>query len=470
MRLDQLLDGIDPQAVAGDVTGIDVTAITHDSRDVGPGALFCCVPGERFDGHDFAPDAVAAGAVALVVERVIAADIVGAVAQVVVPSTRAAMGPLAAALFGHPSHSLDVVGVTGTNGKTTTVHLLQSILAAAGRPTIVIGTLTGTRTTPEAPQLQGHLASFRDGGGRAVAMEVSSHALALHRVDGTRFKVAVFTNLGRDHLDFHVTMSDYFQAKARLFDPSFSDTAVVNLDDSYGRLLNDAARVPTVGYSLAQADYLDVRADRSQFRWRGVQLEVRLGGRFNASNALAAATAASQLDIDPAAVAEGLRAAEAVPGRFESVDESQPFRVIVDYAHTPDGLDQLLTAAREVAADHRVHVVFGAGGDRDPTKRPAMGEVAARLADRVVLTSDNPRGEEPRAIIQAVQTGISDLSRVVVEPDRRAAIALVLGDARPGDVVVIAGKGHETTQTIGDDVLPFDDREVARDLLRSRSW
>ena len=285
-------------------------------------------------------------------------------------------------------------------------------------------------------------------------MEVSSHALALHRVDGTRFAVSVFTNLSRDHLDFHPTMSDYFQAKARLFTPDLTERAVVNLDDPYGHLLSDAASVPTVGYTLDDAREFAVDAVGSRFRWRGVELTVPIGGRFNVSNALAAATAAGELGVDPEIAAVGLAAAGPVRGRFELVDAGQPFQVIVDYAHTPDGLDQLLGAAREVATPGRVIVVFGAGGDRDPTKRSAMGEVAARQADRVVLTSDNPRGEDPGAIIAAVKQGVHDVA-LTVEPDRRLAIALALADARPGDVVVIAGKGHETTQTIGDRGAPL---------------
>jgi UDP-N-acetylmuramoyl-L-alanyl-D-glutamate--2,6-diaminopimelate ligase len=388
----------------------------------------------------------------------------------VVQDARSAMGPAAAAVVGWPSRALDVVGVTGTNGKTTTVHLLRSVLEAAGRPTGLIGTLTGARTTPEAPELQRALAAFRDEGRTAVTMEVSSHALAQRRVDGTRFAVAVFTNLSRDHLDFHGDMETYFRAKARLFSPELSERAVVNLDDAHGLLLERAAEIPTVGFRLADAEQLQVGRDGSRFRWRGAPVALTLAGSFNVSNALAAATAAAELGIEPATVAAGLTGAGPVPGRFELIERGQPFTVVVDYAHTPDGLAQLLEAARSIAGGRSVTVVFGAGGERDAEKRPMMGEMACQGADRVVLTSDNPRGEDPGAIIGAVQLGMDDCTDLVVEPDRRAAINLAVQHAQPGDVVVIAGKGHETTQTIGENVLPFDDRAVASDALAVAGW
>jgi UDP-N-acetylmuramoyl-L-alanyl-D-glutamate--2,6-diaminopimelate ligase len=463
MHLDHLLEGIAVEDRRGDAS-VDVTGVTHDSRQVGPGSLFCCVPGRVTDGHDHAPGAVAAGAVALLCERPLDLP----VAQVVVADARATMGPVAAAFHGHPSASMDVVGVTGTNGKTTTTFLLQAILEAAGRPTGVIGTLSGARTTPEAPELQARLAELRDEGRRAVAMEVSSHALALDRVAGTRFRVAVFTNLSRDHLDFHETMEDYFAAKARLFEPRYADVAVVNADDPRGRLLADAASVPTRTYSLHDVEGLELGATTSTGTWRGHRLVVPLGGSFNVANALAALGAAVELGVDEATAVAGLAGAAQVPGRFEVVTTDQPFQVVVDYAHTPDGVEQVLKAARSVAAG-RVLVVLGAGGDRDWDKRPMMGEAAARHADVVVVTSDNPRSEDPEVIAAAVAAGAAGHRDVRVELDRRAAIELAVHDARPGDVVVVAGKGHETTQTIGDRVLPFDDREVVRDVLDSAS-
>jgi UDP-N-acetylmuramoyl-L-alanyl-D-glutamate--2,6-diaminopimelate ligase len=465
LLLDQLLGGVEVLDVRGDPASTDVTAITHDSRAVVPGSLFCCVPGARVDGHIFAGQAVEAGAVALLDERVLA---VGAT-QVVVPQARAAMAPVAAAFFGHPSRDLQVVGVTGTNGKTTTVHLLGSIFEAAGRPARLIGTLTGERTTPEAPELQGRLAAFRDEGAKAVAMEVSSHALALHRADAVWFSVAVFTNLSQDHLDFHESMEDYFAAKARLFEPSRAAVAVVNVDDPHGRLLLESAPIPTVPYSLRDAEDVRVGPEASMFRWHGEDVRLALGGRFNVANALAAATAALHVDVSVADIARGLSAASPVRGRYEPVRVGQPFAVLVDYAHTPDGLEQLLRSVRETVQG-RLLVVFGAGGDRDRDKRPAMGEVATRLADEAVLTSDNPRSEDPGAIIDAVRAGAHQAGVLRVEPDRRAAIAYAVGRAQAGDVVVIAGKGHETSQQFADRSVAFDDRAVATEELARLGW
>jgi UDP-N-acetylmuramoyl-L-alanyl-D-glutamate--2,6-diaminopimelate ligase len=466
MRLDGLRGAVAIERIVGD-TSVEVSTVAHDSRLVAPGALYCCVRGERADGHDFAADAVAAGAVALLCERELGLG----VPEVVVADTRAAMGPAAAAVYGNPSRSIDVVGVTGTNGKTTTTFLLQSILEAAGRHAEVIGTLSGARTTPEAPELQSQLADARDRGVNAVAMEVSSHALAMHRVDGMWFTVGVFTNLSRDHLDFHGSMDEYFASKASLFTADRCAAAVVDVDDPWGRRLVDEITVPWEPYAIELVEDVEVDATSSRGRWDGVELRVPLGGGFNLSNALGAGVAARRLGIDVETIAAGVSAAGPVPGRFEPVAAGQPFQVIVDYAHTPDGLAQALDAAREVAAGHRVHVVFGCGGDRDASKRAPMGEVADRLADRVVVTSDNPRSEDPGAIIEAIMSGIRDADArraertLVVEPDRRAAIAAALAGAAPGDVVVIAGKGHETTQTTGDVVVPFDDRVVARELL-----
>ena len=321
---------------------IDVTSIAFDSRAVQPGSLFCCLRGAHRDGHDHAAEAVARGSVALLVDHPL--DV--AAAQIVVPDTRLAMAEASVAFYGDPARSMSVVGITGTNGKTTTTYLLRSIFEAAGLRADVVGTLSGARTTPESPELQARLAAMRDEGVTAVAMEVSSHALTMHRVDGTWFSVVTFTNLSRDHLDFHGTMEAYFEVKARLFTPVFSDRAVVNLDSPHGRLLLDAAKVPTTGYSLDQLDELVVDASGSRFVWRGQRVELSLRGRFNVSNALAAAESALALGLEPAAIADGLSRPLVVPGRFEVVDEGQPFAVVVDYAHTPDGLEQLLAAAR----------------------------------------------------------------------------------------------------------------------------
>jgi UDP-N-acetylmuramoyl-L-alanyl-D-glutamate--2,6-diaminopimelate ligase len=465
MRLDELLAEtrdlvlLEP-AEAGDT---QVTSVVHDSRQVTPGALFCCVPGSQVDGHDLAPEAARAGATALLVERTIDSPL----PQLIARSVRDAMGPIADAFWGHPSEALTVVGVTGTSGKTTTTHLLDSIFRAHGWSSSVLGTLTGPRTTPEAPELQAHLASERDAGRRAIAMEVSSHALAMGRVAATRFAVAVFTNLSHDHLDFHRDLEDYFEAKAQLFTARYSDAAVVNLDDPRGVELARRETVPTTGYSLADAAELVVGATACTFRWRGEDVALPLGGRFNVSNALAAATAAAGLGISASTIAAGLAQSPPVPGRFEPVDEGQPFAVLVDYAHKPGALDGALTAARDAAAGGRVIVVVGAGGDRDASKRPEMGEVAARLADRVILTSDNPRHEDPIAIIDAIRAGMPIDSSPTIEPDRATAIALALAEAQPGDVVVIAGKGHEAVQVVGERFIDFDDRVVAREALRT---
>jgi UDP-N-acetylmuramoyl-L-alanyl-D-glutamate--2,6-diaminopimelate ligase len=460
VRIDALLASIDDVdiSVPPEVFGpFEITSVAHDTRGVLPGALFCCVPGSRVDGHDLAAEAVAAGAVALLAERPTGVQ----VPTLYVPSVRDAMGPVAAAFWGHPSQHLPVVGVTGTSGKTTTTHLLQSIGVAHGWSVLVIGTLSGPRTTPEAPELQAALAQARQDGRGLVAMEVSSHALSLGRVRATHFAAAIFTNLSHDHLDFHRDLDDYFEAKATLFTPELTEAAVVNLDDPWGQELARRGLVPTEGYSMADATDLEVGPARSRFTWRGQRIELPLGGRFNVSNALAAAVAAARLGIDPATIAHGLAEVPAVPGRFEAVDAGQPFSVLVDYSHKPGALASALAAAREASGGGRVVLVFGAGGDRDPSKRPEMGEVAVRLADRVILTSDNPRGEDPLAIIDAVRSGMTDTSTLTVEPDRGAAIELALAEARAGDVVMIAGKGHESVQIIGDEQRPFDDRAVA---------
>ena len=449
----------DVDAVAGAIVDL-----THDSRDVGEGWAFACVPGDTHDGHDFAAGAVDAGATLLIVQRRLPLD----VAQLVVTDVRRCMGPLAARVHGDPATKLRMVGITGTNGKTTTTHLVGSILRAAGMTERQIGTLSGTRTTPEAPDLQRRLAGYVRDGVDAVVMEVSSHALALHRVNGVRFDAAGFTNLGRDHLDLHVSMEAYFRAKASLFTAELANAGVTNLDDPYGRLLLDAADIEMDGYRMDDAVDLRVDVGRHAFRWRGTEVEVPLGGRFNVYNSLCALTVAARLGIDAATAAHGLASIPPVPGRFEVVTAPDaPFVVVVDYAHTPDGLTELLTAVRRDAGSGRVLCVFGCGGDRDREKRPLMGAAAAAHADLVVVTSDNPRHEDPQAIIDAALGGIEPRYRddVIVEVDRRTGIAAALGAARSGDVVVVAGKGHETTQTIGDTAYPFDDRAVTRELL-----
>jgi UDP-N-acetylmuramoyl-L-alanyl-D-glutamate--2,6-diaminopimelate ligase len=439
---------------------LQVADVVSDSRQAAPDTLFCCVPGEHHDGHDHAAEAVSRGAVALLCERHLELD----VAQLVVPDVRAAMAPVAARVHGDPSQSLQVVGVTGTNGKTTVVSMIHAILAAAGTPSATIGTLTGARTTPESPDLQRQLAALVADGVRAVAMEVSSHALELHRVDAVDVDVAVFTNLGIDHLDFHGTPEAYFAAKAKLFEATRSHLGVVNVDDVRGRLLVDAAEIPMVAVSMADA--ADLRADRDGFllSWHGTSLRVPLHGRHNVLNALLAAEACRALGVSDAAVADGLAALPVVPGRFERIDLPSGGLAIVDYAHTPDALEHALAGCRELAADRgRVTVVFGCGGDRDRGKRPLMGRVATTLADRVIVTDDNPRSEDPSAIVAEIVAGADGPVEVI--EDRAAAIRSALEAAGADDVVLVAGKGHEQGQVFADRTVPFDDREQVRAVV-----
>jgi UDP-N-acetylmuramoyl-L-alanyl-D-glutamate--2,6-diaminopimelate ligase len=438
-----------------------------------------CIPGATRDGHDLAQAAVDAGAVALVVERPLEVG----VPQLVVESARAAMAIAADVFFGQPTAQLQVAGVTGTNGKSTTALLLRSILEHAGRQTGLVGTIEwvvgGERrpaphTTPEAIELQRLFREMVDAGDEAVAMEASSHGSHYRRLDRVRFDALVFTNLSQDHLDLHGDMEQYFQAKRRLFIGVTPPPAAVNVGDPYGRRLADelagAARAPLVTFGLrpeaeVRADGLELGPHGSRFRAAGIDLVTPLLGVFNVENVLGAVAGALLLDVDDEAVRDGVAAVAGVPGRFESIDEGQEFAVVVDYAHTPDALETVLQAARGLG-DGRLIVVFGAGGDRDRDKRLLMGRVARQLADVVILTSDNPRSEEPLAIIEDVLQGTG--TDVEVDPDRRSAIGQAIAAAAPGDVVVVAGKGHEQGQEIGGVVTPFDDRTVARAALRAR--
>jgi UDP-N-acetylmuramoyl-L-alanyl-D-glutamate--2,6-diaminopimelate ligase len=512
MTLGGLLAGI-ASAPAG-AADVEIADVAYDSRRVTPGTLFCCVPGYRTDGHDFARHAVADGAVALLVERSLGLG----VPEVLVQSVRAAMGPLAARLYGEPTAELRVVGVTGTNGKTTTAYLVRALLEAAGVQTGLLGTVKSViggeerpvaRTTPEAIDLQATFRAMLDAGDGACAIEVSSHALALGRTDGIDFAAAIFTNLTQDHLDFHATMEDYFQAKRSLFLPDGGrrpGVSIVNVGDPYGRRLAGEIEGAVTFAVEADADYSarEVVCDAAGCRFlleapgeglapggrpgpRAVALP--LPGRFNVANALGALAAvhanaragrrrpgahtpaaADDLDTLVAALERGVR----VPGRFEPVDAGQEFGVLVDYAHTPDSLENVLRAAREVT-EGRVVCVFGAGGDRDRGKRPLMGAIATRLADMTIVTSDNPRSEEPEAIVEEIVAGIpasvrGDALALHVEVDRRRAIEWAVGLARAGDVVVIAGKGHEQGQELaGGKKIPFDDLAVAREALRARA-
>jgi UDP-N-acetylmuramoyl-L-alanyl-D-glutamate--2,6-diaminopimelate ligase len=493
LTLEELLQAAAPAGqarIVGDGT-VAVANLAYDSRKAGPGTLFFCVVGEKRDGHEFAAQVVEAGAVALVVERELEVD----VPQVVVPSARAAMAPFAAAFWGDPTVELRVVGVTGTNGKTTTAYLVREILEAAGIQTGLMGTVKQVvggeeepveRTTPEAIDLQETFRRMIDGGDAAVAMEVSSHAMVLHRADAIHFDVAVFTNLTQDHLDFHSDMEDYFAAKRMLFeaDPS---VRIVNVDDPYGRRLADEFDCLTFSAEGTEADY---SASAVEFDASGASFTVLMGrkvrhistnrpingevrvrtgmpGHFNVANALGAFAAATALGVDAETAAAGLAKAARVPGRFEPIDEGQGFAVLVDYAHTPDSMENVLRAARRLT-DGRLISVFGAGGDRDKAKRPLMGRAGGTLSDLAVVTSDNPRSEDPEAIVAEVAAGAREGdAELVVEVDRHEAIALALGRAEPGDTVVIAGKGHEQGQEFeGGRKIPFDDREVAREELR----
>jgi UDP-N-acetylmuramoyl-L-alanyl-D-glutamate--2,6-diaminopimelate ligase len=464
--MDRLFEEVEVIEAHGDPATTEVTAIEFDSRRVGPGALFCCLPGHDTDGHDHAADAVARGAAGLLVERRLDLD----VTQAVVPpgTAREAMARVACAFYGQPARSLVSVGVTGTNGKTTVTHLLASVFDAHGWPAVVIGTLDGARTTPESPVLQRLLAEARDHARRAVAMEVSSHALTQARVDGIRFDAAVFTNLSHDHLDYHGTVEAYFAAKASLFTPSHAALGVVNDDDPWGRRLMSIAGIPTVGYRMAEVDDIVSTPGRTSFTWRGRSVDLALSGGLHVANALAAATTAASLGIPEDTIVAGLGNAPPVAGRFEVMVTPAPYTVVVDYAHTPDGLRVALDSARRLAATGRVVCVFGCGGDRDHDKRPAMGAEAAAGADVAILTSDNPRSEDPAAIIADVLRGVDEPSRVIVRPDRGAAIELAVEMAGPGDVVVVAGKGHETEIEVGGRRLPLDDRVAVREATTRR--
>jgi UDP-N-acetylmuramoyl-L-alanyl-D-glutamate--2,6-diaminopimelate ligase len=451
---------------------VDISGLAYSSESVTPGTLFFCVPGFTRDGHDFAPDAVKRGAAALVTQHRL--DL--GVPEVVVDDVRAAMGPAAARFYGDPTAQLDVVGITGTNGKTTTAFLVRHLLEAAGRHTGLLGTVKRVvggveedveRTTPEAIDLQATFKRMLEAGDTAASMEVSSHAIELGRVSGIHFAVKLFTNLTQDHLDFHGTMDAYYAAKRRLFDEP--GIAVVNTDDEYGRRIAGEADAVTFGIE-SDADY---RARDIDFDFAGshfmldtpggtIEVDSPLPGLFNVLNVTGAIAAVRSLGVDDISV-EGF---ERVPGRFEPVDEGQDFGVLVDYAHTPDSLENVLRTARELTRG-RLHVVFGAGGDRDPTKRPLMGAAARDYADRVLVTSDNPRNEKPEAIIDQVMEGAGpDAER---DADRRRAIGRAIADAEPGDVVVIAGKGHEQGQEFENGRKePFDDKTVAREALRSR--
>jgi UDP-N-acetylmuramoyl-L-alanyl-D-glutamate--2,6-diaminopimelate ligase len=495
MELRALLTGVDTPSVAGD-DARRIRGIAYDSRDAGPGFLFAALRGSTYDGHRFVGDAVSRGAVAAVVDRAVAAQ--NGLTVVRVADSRRALGQMSAAFYGFPSRALRLVGVTGTNGKGATTFLIESILRRAGRRCGIIGTMgviidgeieETARTTPEAPDLQRALRAMADLRCEWAAVEVASHALAQERVTGCEFETGVFTNLTRDHLDFHGSMDAYRAAKSRLFAQlPRSGWAVLNADDESWPVMRAVTSARVMTYAISEP--ADVRARDIRLGLTGSEfvaetpagsaaISLRLAGGFNVANALAAMAFGVAHELPLATIAEALAATPGIPGRFESINEGQPYAVIVDYAHTPDGLENVLRTAREVTAG-RLIAVFGCGGDRDRTKRPIMGRVAADWADLVVVTSDNPRTEKPDAIIDEIRPGVDDGVRTAAargrridvryEPDRLRAIGSALEAATAGDLVVIAGKGHETYQEVAGVRSPFDDREVARTWLRGRGF
>jgi UDP-N-acetylmuramoyl-L-alanyl-D-glutamate--2,6-diaminopimelate ligase len=465
-----------------------INGITHDSRDVHKGELFVCLPGGSYDGHRFIPDAISRGASALVIQQDHVQFAPSSFPYILTPNCREALPEFSAAFYDDPSQKIKMLGVTGTNGKTTTAFMIHSILQSAGKTAGVIGTLgaycgseklPSEHTTPEADQLQKLLYEMLQKGVQSVVMEVSSHAIAMKRTAACSFDGAVFTNLTQDHLDFHGDMESYFQTKLQLFTdyPSHSHKpffASLNIDDPYGEKIAKSIHSPFITYAIhhsadIMASSIQVEPAKTSFHVQtpvgSADIRLNLGGSFQVSNALAAIGAGLGLGLDIETISRGLSDLKAVPGRFESIETSRDFSVIVDYAHTPDGLKNLLLSARNLNPA-RILLVFGCGGNRDRAKRPIMGKIGAEMADRVILTSDNPRHENPTDILLEIQQGLSpDASHVHVEKDRRTAIEMAIRQAKTGDLVILAGKGHEDYQILGDDVIPFDDREVARQIL-----
>ncbi len=492
MKLDELLAGAETSRLSGPVN-VEVESVAYDSRRVTRGAIFFALRGEKLEGAQFAGDAIRRGAIAIASESPRPAEIPDGIAWVELPqgSGRRGLARVAENFYGHPADALQLVGVTGTNGKTTTAYLVDSILRAAGLTTGLIGT-TGYRTpkgsrpalntTPESLDLQKMFAEVRDAGGTHVTLEASSHALAMERLWGCRFAAAIFTNLTRDHLDYHQTFEAYFAAKRRLFEGTGAEAprvGVINADDAYGAQLRGLAE-RTLTYGLKNTP--DITTRKFNLSFRGLEftaqtpageVEVRssLVGRINVYNILAAIGAAIGLEIPIAKIEKGIAGLELVPGRFERIAEGQPYLVVVDYAHTDDALRNLISTARDLSASGRIITVFGAGGERDRAKRPLMGEAAGSLSDLVVITSDNPRSEDPLLIINDVVVGLQKANaKYVIEPDRGQAIVRAIEEAQPGDIVLLAGKGHETYQVLRERTIEFDDREKARAILHEKGF
>ncbi|MGB7669361.1 MAG: UDP-N-acetylmuramoyl-L-alanyl-D-glutamate--2,6-diaminopimelate ligase [Candidatus Acidiferrales bacterium] len=492
MKLGDLFTGAEIAAIRGS-NELEIRSIIYDSRKAKPGALFFALKGEKEDGNKYVASALERGATAIASEAPRSTQVASQIAWVQIQpgAQRRVLATASANFYSHPAKTLKLVGVTGTNGKTTTTYLVDSILHAGGVRTGLIGTIgartprgrrEAVNTTPESLDLQQMFAEVRDESGKAVVMETSSHALAMDRLWGCHFATAVFTNLTRDHLDYHKSFEEYFAAKRRLFQGTGAgpaDVGVINADDPYGKQLEGIA-LRTFTYGLKNG--AQIKAPKYPLAFSGleftaqtpvgkIEVQSRLVGKINVYNILAAIGAGIALDVNSAAIERGIRDLDAVPGRFERIAAGQPFLVIVDYAHTDDALRNLISTARELSANNRIITLFGAGGDRDRTKRPLMGEAAGTLSDIVVLTSDNPRSEDPLRIINDVLVGLQKTgAKYFIEADREKAIEIVVNEAKPGDIVLLAGKGHETYQVLRDGPVEFDDREVARRVLRGHGY
>ena len=449
----------------GEINDVEVHGLSYDSRLINSGDLFFCFKGEKKDSHDFVYDAIKGGASALVVERKIDIDF----PQVISSSSRKMMSEIAEIFYEFPSREITTVGVTGTNGKTTTVNILSAIAKAAGEKTETIGTLTGQLTTPEAPDLQRQIRDSIGNGVSFLAMEVSSHALLQNRISRMSYDAAIFTNLSLDHLDYHGDMESYYKAKSSLFSPTHSKLAVINADNQFGKRLMNEVEIPQVSFSLNDVDIVERTLIKTTFRWKGKIIELKLPEVFNLENALAAAVTAEALGFNREVIAKGLESAKGTPGRFELLTHSdeEPY-IIVDYCHTPDGLEKILLSINELLPGARTHIVFGCGGDRDTSKRAQMGMISETHATNVYLTSDNPRSENQMVIINDILAGIHDTEPVYVNPDRREAIFHAVTTANQDDVVLIAGKGCEPYQEISGTLHPFLDSDVGREALEAR--
>ncbi|MBC7327147.1 UDP-N-acetylmuramoyl-L-alanyl-D-glutamate--2,6-diaminopimelate ligase [bacterium] len=491
MKLENLLQGIEIIKSSGDLSR-EICGISHNSRDIKPGFLFVALKGKNYDGHDFISEAIGNGATAIVLEDESKLPQTN-LPIILVPSSRKALAELSTRFYDYPSRKLKLIGVTGTNGKGLTCHLAYHIFRAYGYNSAYLGTLGAhlnsenlpwtTKTTPEPEVIQETLSKIVKQKGEIVLMEVSSHSIAQYRNWGCEFDAMVFTNLSQDHLDYHETMESYFQTKLRLFTiypqhSSKKSTAIINIDDPYGKRLLKQISLSYITYGTSHSatvrGYL-LEQDFSYLLFHLVtptgetDIRLPLGGVFNLYNALAASAIAYTFDVPLEIIKKGLESVSPLPGRFEVIDEGQNFPVIVDYAHTPEGIEELLSSVVPIAKGKKI-ILFGCGGDRDRGKRPIMGKIAVQLADLAIITSDNPRSEEPSKIIEEILSGVPQdkMDQVIVEPDREKAIRLAIEVAQKGDCVLIAGKGHETYQIFRDKVIPFDDREVVRKILRER--